>query len=324
MAPEPTPVGMFERTLYLRSLPAFDGVRSTDLAAIAHLMRERSVARGTVLYEQGEPTRALHLVVAGIVRNERDGVLVYRENAPAAAGLNGLLGGPVASLRGVAETDLALLDVDGAAFLDVLEDRFDVFLRVRRLFAERVVALQRELCEFRVPTSGIQAQLPCLDRPLDIVERLLCLRRAGPLVEVPINALAQMIRGQQDFELGAGKTLWRAGDPGDFLLVVTHGAVICAPGNEKATFRAGPGFVLGADAAFGGVGYAYDAVVADDLRAIRVDTTILTDVIEDHFEVGLRMLAHFAREEIRLIEKKGRAGLAVASRSLEPAANAPP
>ena len=46
------PTGALERTLYLRSLPAFDGLRSTELAVIAQLMRERRCARGTVLYER--------------------------------------------------------------------------------------------------------------------------------------------------------------------------------------------------------------------------------------------------------------------------------
>lgn len=310
------PSGALERTLYLRSLPAFDGLRSTELAVIAQLMRERRCARGTVLYEQDEPHHTLHLIVDGVVRNERDGELVYREKAPTPAGINGLLGGPTASLHGVAETDLSMLEIDGAALLDVLEDQFDVFLNLRRLFAQRVVALQRELGAFRVPLPGLVAQLPCFEGELGIVERMLCLRRTGVLGDIPINALAQLIRGQQDLELKKGETLWNAGDPGAFLLLLTRGEVVVAPDEPKAKFTATPGFVLGADAAFGGVDYAYKAVVAKDIRAIRIDTSILTDVIEDHFEVGLSTLAHFAREEIRLIEQKARAGLAVPSRSL--------
>jgi CRP-like cAMP-binding protein len=80
--------------------------------------------------------------------------------------------------------------------------------------------------------------------------------------------------------------------------------VRCAAGDPRAAFLAGPSAVLGAYAAFGGVPYAYDAVSETPIVALRVATTTLTDIIEDHFDLGLRALSRFAQEEVRLMELK--------------------
>ena len=68
----------------------------------------------------------------------------------------------------------------------------------------------------------------------------------------------------------------------------------------RGAFVAGPRYVLGADAALSGVPYCYHAVAATPVVAIGVQASALTDLIEDHFELGRRSLEHFAREEIRL------------------------
>ncbi len=314
MKPDLPLVGPLERTLYLQSLPIFDDLRSADVAIIAQLMREEYVPQGTVLYEQGELPSKLHVVVSGTVRNEHNARPIYVHDAPAAAGIHGLLGGPGAGFRGVAETDLTVLAIDSSAFLDVLEDHFDILLHFRRHYALRVVGLQRELGAFLVSRPGPRSKLPSWDCPLGTVERLLCLRRTRLFAEMPINALAQIIRGGDVLRRDAGETLWRTGDPGDVLVVLTSGEVLGAPGDPKAAFRAGPGYLIGADAALGGIPYAYDAVTASPIVGMRIYAAILTDVVEDHFEVGFRTLAHFVQEEARLLIRK--AVLAGSSRAI--------
>jgi CRP-like cAMP-binding protein len=86
------------------------------------------------------------------------------------------------------------------------------------------------------------------------------------------------------------------------LLAIVSGRVECRGEGTRGAFVAGPRYVLGADAALGGVQYCYHAVAATPVVAISVQASALTDLIEDHFELGRRSLEHFAREEIRLQE----------------------
>jgi CRP-like cAMP-binding protein len=72
--------------------------------------------------------------------------------------------------------------------------------------------------------------------------------------------------------------------------------VECRGEGTRGVFVAGPRYVLGA------VPYCDHAVAATPVVAIGVQASALTDLIEDHFELGRRSLEHFAREEIRLQE----------------------
>jgi CRP-like cAMP-binding protein len=232
-------------------------------------------------------------------------------------GLSGILGGRTASVRSVTETPVTLLSIDAQDFLDVLEDQFAVFLQLRSAYAANVVRLQRRLGVFHTLGPAPALVLPPHDRPLGIVEQLLFLRRTRAFRALPINLLAELIRDERELRIPAGEPLWHDGDPGALLIAIVHGQVRCSSqGTQEedgergpsGKFVAGPGYVLGADAAFGGIPYAYDAVAESDVVAVGVSATALTDMIEDHFELGRRSLAHFAQEDVRLQERRAGVG----------------
>ena len=294
-------VGPLERTLYLQSLPAFDGLRSSQLARLAQLMDEEYIDAGAVLYRQGEPPAKLHFLVDGTVANLRDGRCIYVQEAPAMTGLNGLLGGRGASLEVKAATALTTLSIAGDAFLDLIEDHYDVFLHFRALYAARVESLQKRTGLFHTDHGGTKfADAP---EPGGVVESLLCLRRSVVFADAPVAALVQMIHDDSLVRFAGGQTIWSEGARGTYLLVVVHGEVRCSARDESTEFHAGPGYVLGADATFGSLPYAYTATALTPVAALRVDAAVITDVMEDHFEFALETLAHFAREEIRLLER---------------------
>lgn len=303
MRPDLPRIGVFDRVLRLRSLSLFDGLRSRELASIAHWMHDEVIEAGTVLQAEGSPCDRLRVVSEGTVRFYAEGTLVEEEPAPGFVGLNSVVGGGDAALECRAASDLVAMWMDAGAFLDLVEDHFEVFLHLRRRLAERVVELQAEVGAFHtvVETSTVE---PWPASPLAIVDRLLAMRRTPVFRDIPVNALAQLARGDREFRCDAGSELWRRGDAGAFLVVVTRGEVECSGPDRRAGFRAGPGFVLGADAAFGGVAYGYDAAAATDVRGIRIEASMLIDVIEDHPAVARWILAHFAREETRLLKQR--------------------
>jgi CRP-like cAMP-binding protein len=295
-------VGPMERALHLRSLAMFEGLGGQEIAVLAQLMREEDRGYGSVLCQDGVPPSKLHLLVEGRVANSRRGRQFGIQKAPALLGLSGALGGRRASVQSVAESPVTLLSLDTQDFLDVLEDRFAIFLQLRHFYASHVSRLQRRLGLFRTEGPVELPVLPTRDRPLGIVEQLLCLRKTMVFHGIPLNVLAQLIHVEGELRMPAGETLWSDGDPGTRLITVVHGQVRCGGSDRAGEFAAGPGTVLGADAAFGGIPYAYDAVAETDIVAVSIDASALTDVIEDHFELGRRTLAHFAQEDVRLQE----------------------
>lgn len=309
MRPELPHVGAIDRVLALRSLSLFDGLRTRDLTAIAHLMHDEEVEAGQVLQAEGRPCDRLWVVPEGRLRWLAGGTVVDEEQAPGFVGLNAALGGSGATLECRAATDGAAMWMDAGAFLDVLEDHFELFLHVRRWLAERVVGLQAEVGSFHTVAEATSVE-PWPEPPMAIVDRLLAMRRTPVFRDIPVNAVAQMARGDRDFTCESGSELWCRGDAGAFLVVVTRGEVECRCPDGGVGFRAGPGFVLGADAALGGVAYGYDATAATEVGGIRIEASMLIDVIEDHPAVARWILAHFAREEVRL--RKQRAGVATA------------
>jgi len=218
-------------------------------------------------------------------------------------GVSGVLGGRPASVRSVAETPVTLLSIDTQDFLDVLEDRFAVFLQLRKFYAANVARLQRKLGVFQTsgPVHGVDVSTG--ERPLGIVEQLLFLQRTSVFRGIPINVLSNLIREERELRVPAGQVLWRDGDAGTLLIAIVRGSVRCGTDATTGSFVATPGYVLGADAALGGIPYCYDAVAETAVAAVSVKATALTDMIEDHFELGRRALAHFAQEEVRLLTR---------------------
>ena len=293
-------VGPIERALHLRSLAMFEGMPSREIALISQLLKEERYPRGTVLGEEGTPPPKLGLLVDGRVRSEIRGHVLNLLRPPSLIGLSGILGGRAASLRSVADTAVTILTLDAQDFLDVLEDRFAVFLQLRKFYAAGVVHLQRRLGVFH--TSGPVGEIPEPPdgRPLSIVEQLLFLQRTRVFRGIPVNVLANLIRDEGELRVEAGDTIWSDGDPGSLLIAVVRGRVRCGVEGAAGHFIAGAGYVLGADAAFGGIPYSYDAIAETPVVAVGLSASALTDMIEDHFELGRRSLAHFAQEEVRL------------------------
>jgi CRP-like cAMP-binding protein len=217
--------------------------------------------------------------------------------------VSGVLGGRPASVRSVAETPVTLLSIDTQDFLDVLEDRFAVFLQLRKFYAANVARLQRKLGVFHTSGPLHAVDVAPDDRPLNIVEQLLFLQRTSVFRGIPINVLSNLIRDEREVRVPAGEVLWRDGDAGTLLIAIVRGSVRCGTDAAAGSFVATPGYVLGADAALGGIPYCYDAVAETAVAAVSVKATALTDMIEDHFELGRRSLTHFAQEEIRLLAR---------------------
>ena len=75
---EGIPVGLVERILYLKKLPALAGLPTADLAAIAELQVDRSFRAGEVFLRSGEEARGVYFVLEGAIDCHRRGRFVGR------------------------------------------------------------------------------------------------------------------------------------------------------------------------------------------------------------------------------------------------------
>ena len=133
----------FERLLVLRLSPALRRARMQPLIRLARVSEAHSVEQGQVLFQQGDPILALHVVVSGLVRVER--------TEPPVRGTFGateLVGG-YASLSfdeygfsAHAVTDAVVLELAVDDLFDVMEDHYDVVRSLQAFLAEARVHVQ--------------------------------------------------------------------------------------------------------------------------------------------------------------------------------------
>jgi CRP-like cAMP-binding protein len=115
------------RLLALHRSPAFPSASMDALAELADHMREVRLAPGEHLWTVGEPSTFFHVVCAGTIRyvgpGWSDAPLIGPGGVP---GMPATLAGTTRTLEALATTDTTALVLGHEAFLDVLEDHFDM------------------------------------------------------------------------------------------------------------------------------------------------------------------------------------------------------
>jgi CRP-like cAMP-binding protein len=296
------PVGLVERILYLKRLPALAGLPTADLAAIAELQVERPVRAGDVLLKSGEEPHGVYFVLEGAIDCHRRGRFVGR------VGPGGGLGGLVLfaqdreGVQAVAATDGRVLELDGEALLDVFEDRFRVLHHVMRGTCRQLLDLV--IRSKTQPFQNLPAVAPPKDaaKDLDLVERIFFLRTMAPFKRSSINALAELSRTTTQVRFPAGTVLWKAGEMGSTAYLVLDGIVAGRVAESDVAFRAGPGTPLGASEMMAELPRWYDATAETTVVALQGSTEALLDVFEDNYEMARDYLALWARAVLGIIE----------------------
>jgi len=224
---------------------------------------------------------ALHLVVEGRI-----------EAGSAAWGPRQVYGAlEVIAGRAIATPAIAAiatraLQLPAADFAEILEDNFGLLSNVRRTLARQLLAAGH-----RAPA---RARLSYVFRPgpLGLVDRLILLRHQITFATGWIQALAALARSTREVHWPAGAIVSRAGDPAASALVVIHGTVRCGPDPDARLL--GPGEAFGALEILAEVPYQTTAETITDVRALECPSIALFDMMEDHTELALSMIARLA------------------------------
>jgi CRP-like cAMP-binding protein len=283
----------------LRRVRVIAGLPAHLLSVLAESTRERVFRRGSVLLREGEPVEAIHYVVEGRVRVAFKGRALGSVGTAAAIGSLGAIVRDDQGIEAVAETDVVTLEQDLDTVFEILEDHFPILRHVLQ-------GLCRQLIGSVVNGPVEPASIPKLEwsppaAHLDLVDRILILRRAPPFTRSSLNALAELARAMFDVRFEPGVTLWQVGEPARNILLVVAGAVSCTPAG-RANFRTGEGWPLGALEALAGTSRWYEAVTETPVVALSGDVETFLDVLEDNFGMAMDYLSTMGRAWLRALE----------------------
>jgi CRP-like cAMP-binding protein len=304
-----------ERALFLRSLGPMGDLSPSDIAVFAEHASERHFRAGDVLVRAGEPVHGYHMIVEGEVQ------------ARGAEYVDGMPRGPRDplgflsmlarrdDLHAVASEPTVTLELEDDVLYDVLDDSFEIAVSLIRRLARMTLEVRRQIPSgaYLAPLDGI---LKPPGRPLDLVERILLVRRPGsPFADASLDAVTTLARSTPEVHFKAGKTIWKSGDRSDHALILIAGSVACTTQWGFSRFRAGPGYPLGNLERFSGDPRWYSAVAETDVVALRTDTEAFLDLLEDHFDMAMSFIRSMAQRVIGIREETAaerRAGEAAA------------
>jgi CRP-like cAMP-binding protein len=289
-----------ERLLYLKRTPLLAGLPASELLALADAANERFFPKGSVLFREGDKASTMHFIVEGALAHDRQGHRVGVVGPGGGLGGLPLLARATMGSRAIAERDTLTLEIDADAIAELLEDRFSIVqYLLRELSRQTLELLRRHKLDpnqfFPEPPAGLPEH-----GGLDLVDRLLLLRRMPVFERSSITALAELARTMANVRFEAGTLLWQEGEPSQGILMVTSGRVQ-ARGSGEVGFEAGPGFPLGGLEALAQTPRWYSARALSPVVALQGQTDVLVDLFEDNFEMAMDYLALVSSTTLRIL-----------------------
>ena len=274
---------VLRRMLALRRFTIVADAELAELATLAENVIETRLSAGSVIAEANRRVPALHLILNGTIESGD------RTWGPQQVfGALEVLAARELIAPAIAKTDTLTLQLFASDVSEFLEDSFDVLRTTLRSLANGV--LMRGGAALRYPKHDDRRVLA---ESLGLVERLLLFRQQTLFAGVRVEALAALAHVSEELSWSAGDLVTQAGELPQSALVIVNGAL-------EATASAGSVRVLGPGDMIGGLETVAEArhdttVQATSAgRGLRWSSTAILDVIEDHADFGLAMIATFA------------------------------
>jgi CRP-like cAMP-binding protein len=309
-------IGPLERALFLRAQGPLEGLKPSQIAALAENAVERSFREGQTVIRPGRPASSYHVLVEGRVLAKGGEYLDGAElGERTAVGIISLLAQRPEGLHVVALEDTVTLEFGQEVLLDMFEDDFSMMHMAIRRLAAQTLARRRAVPNgaYLAPREGAEVQV---GGPFDLVHRVALLREpTSPFASAGMCGVVRIARETPAVEIPAGTTLWKAGDRSEHTLIIVSGTVGCMTQWGTSRFRAGPGYPLGNLERLADEPRWYTAVTETPVVALRGTTEGLLDILEDHFDMSIGLLRAMAERAIRLEEESAQTGLELASAS---------
>jgi CRP-like cAMP-binding protein len=289
---EPARMSLRDRVLLLRSQPLFDALDDDGLLLLAEHGHMVSYADGEVVCAEGEPARAVHVIVQGALLVSRPGGEPAERGAGQAYGALPLLARQPATLvvaRGATRT----LQVPATAWEAALIENHSMMRNVLRVMGASVLSVRDSL-----PADPKRPRILDEGRyytePRSFVARLIDLRQS-PFGHMHLEALVDLARQMVEVRYPAGALIWSVGDASTHSLHVDVGRVRCT-GPDGTHIDVASGFTIGVLDVWGAQVRAYEARAETAIIGFRIEFEGFLALLEVHPEVGLQLLRGFAAE----------------------------
>jgi CRP-like cAMP-binding protein len=295
-----------ERMLHLRQIPVAAMLPAPLVRTLAGAMRPRTFRAGRKVVEQGAPMDALLLLTDGGLRLERDGKPFGELRAPQTAGFLSILARQEAPWSAIADVETRALELETDTLLDLFADHFELLEATVRYLAERLWFEFQELPEemLGMPPNDVG---PVPNRTIDLVEKVIFLRKTSGFATANVNALATMSRQVEEARLPKGTELWRTGDRGDRVFFVLAGSIHCTT-NDGRTFRYGAGTGVGGIESIADRPRWYTATAETDLVGLWGQPENLLDLFEQQNRMAMDFVSMLARAQSGLLARKAMLG----------------
>lgn len=299
---KPADVGKVERMVALRSFGGWQGLSSSELATLAEISRPRFARAGTRLVGEGQDVTSIYLVVSGMLVARRHGHELGQFGVGAGVGGLAAFSGQTDGYEVDALEDTVMIEMRIPELEEVFEDRFPILLQVLRELSRQILELRQQL----KPLAGFPAEcavgVACPARRLDLVERMIYLRKSLAIAATHIDSVAVLAKTATEVRLAPGDLLWNTGDLAESMVVILCGRVRCES-PEGHRFDLGAGDIAGSLDMIAGIPRWYDCKVVDGVVGLSIQRDVNLDVWEDHPDLGMRMMRAFSGHLLRLLEK---------------------
>jgi CRP-like cAMP-binding protein len=290
-AGQPTRVGLRDRVQALRAQPLFEGLDDDGLLLLAEHGRNAAYGDGEIVAVEGEPARAVYLVVEGEVVVSRHGRHIATRRAGDAYGALPLLAREPSTLA-VAVGETRTLEVPAAAFESALIENYSLLRNTLSVLGAAALQTHGNLPVDPASPREID-EGSYYPEPRSLVELLIQLRES-PFGRMNLDALVDIARSMIEVRYPAGELLWSAGETSTHALHIDAGRIRCT-GPDGKQVAIGRGFTIGVLDVWTRA-RVYEARTETPIIAFRIGFESFLALIETHPEVGLDLLRGFARE----------------------------
>lgn len=127
-----------ERVIFLQGIELFADIPSEQLAHLAGITREYTADPGEILYEEGDRSPSLYILINGKVQLSRNGKLRIELTESETIGVWGFIDGEERLVTAICKEESHFLVIDRIDFYDLLEDRVQLSQGLLRYFVRRI------------------------------------------------------------------------------------------------------------------------------------------------------------------------------------------
>jgi CRP-like cAMP-binding protein len=295
-----------ERMLHLAQIPVAGMVPPSVLRAIATSLEPRTFAPGEVVMRQGEPIDAMLLLVDGGLSLTRNGDSIGELKAPQTIGFLGILARQESTYDAVANGEVRGYELETDTLLELFEDHFALFAATLRYLSERMYFDFQELPQEALGIAPMDLGR-IGDRPLDLVDRVLMLRKLSAFASANVNAIASMVRTMEELRVPAFTKLWDVGEAPDRACFLLEGTVACRTADGRV-FKYGPGTSVGGIELLAGRPRWYEVITETPIVGLWGQGDDLLALFEHQFRMSMDFVCALARAQLGLIERRAKLG----------------